>query len=521
MNQFPNLLIVDDDKGSILLLKLILRKISVNVINAYSGQEALEKTKGVDLALAIFDVQMPTMNGYELAVQLNKERSAVKVPVIFLSATFPDNSAILQGYNSGAVDYLLKPVEPGILISKINVFLELHNQRLTIQRESAVLKNYANELTRVNLALKESEEKYRSYIDNAPDGVFVVNREGRYLDVNNAACRITGYSKEELLAKSIPDILPEESVEETLRGFHNLIRNGKVQTDLLFLHKNHEKRWMSLNSVEVKDSLYIGFAKDVTLRKEMEDFVLEQQVKLEKQNLELTKSKELAEKASRKYTELYDSAPSCYFTLSADNTILELNFSAACFLGKKRSELIGTNFGNYISRTSIPAFEEFLMNIFRKKIKKTSELLVDTSGNGQRYVHAEGTIIIEGFQCQVNLIDITERKIAEQTLMISEEKYRTIFDNAGDAIAIHDLEGNFIDVNEIICRRLGYSREELLKVKVGDVDARIMPVMWGLVFKNLQKRVILFLKPSTLLGMAAIFHRKSMQLFFILAKSPL
>jgi PAS domain S-box-containing protein len=460
MNQIPNLLIVDDDKGSILLLKLIIRKIPVNIINAYSGEEALEKTKGIDLALAIIDVQMPIMNGYELAARLNEERAVDRVPVIFLTATFINDNEILKGYNTGAVDYLLKPAEPHILISKINVFLELHNQRLTIQKEAVILKNYTNELTRVNLALKESKEKYRSYIDNAPDGVFVVNNEGQYLEVNNAASRITGYSKEELQKMSITDLMPEEFLAEGLRSFNELVNSGKLHTDFLFLNKKKERRWMSLNSVRIGDALFIGFAKDVTLRKEMEDVVLDQQCKLEIQNLQLSRAKDIAEEASRKYSELYDSAPSCYFTLSNDNTILELNYSAARMLGRNRSELIGSHFETYISKNSLPAFCDFFLSIFKNDVKKACELMIETEVNGQRYVHAEGTVIIESKLCQINLVDISERKLAEQTLTISEEKYRTMLNASPDGILLMGLTGIITEASEIALELFGAEGKE-------------------------------------------------------------
>ena len=460
MNQIPNLLIVDDDKGSILLLKLIIRKIPANIIYAYSGEEALEKTKGIDLALAIIDVQMPNMTGYDLAARLNEERAVDRVPVIFLTATFINDNEILKGYNTGAVDYLLKPAEPHILISKINVFLELHNQRLTIQRESVILKNYTNELTRVNLALKESKEKYRSYIDNAPDGIFVVNSEGQYLEVNNAASRITGYTKEELQEMSITDLLPEEFLGEGLRSFNELVNSGTLLSDFLILNKNKERRWMSLNSVKVGDEIFIGFAKDVTLRKEMEDIVLEQQCKLEIQNVQLSRAKDIAEEALRKYSELYDSAPSCYFTLSNDNTILELNHSAARMLGRSRTELIGSHFENYISKSSLPAFNDFFINIFKKDVKKGCELMMNTEVTGQRYVLAEGIVIVESELCQINIVDISERKLAEQTLTISEEKYRTMLNASPDGILLMGLTGMITEVSEIALELFGAEGKE-------------------------------------------------------------
>ena len=132
MPVLPNILIVDDNSTNLMYLEIILRNIKARMIWATSGAEALELTKDEELSLAILDVQMPLMNGYELAVKLNEDRNDNKVPIIFLTADYPNNSKILEGYKAGAVDYLIKPLNELILISKINVFLELYWQKQRI-----------------------------------------------------------------------------------------------------------------------------------------------------------------------------------------------------------------------------------------------------------------------------------------------------------------------------------------------------------------------------------------------------
>ncbi len=75
---------------------------------------------------------MPKMNGYELALKMNEERSGVKVPIIFITASYVNEMQVFKGYDSGAVDYLFKPVDNQILLCKVNVFLDLFNQKQTI-----------------------------------------------------------------------------------------------------------------------------------------------------------------------------------------------------------------------------------------------------------------------------------------------------------------------------------------------------------------------------------------------------
>ena len=125
----PNILVVDDQKMNILLLENLLRKVKANILKAYSGKEALEIIKNNEFALMIFDVQMPGMDGFELAEKVRDFEHCQSTPVIFVSAIFTDNDSISKGYHTGAVDYLTKPVNPHILISKVEIFLELYIQK--------------------------------------------------------------------------------------------------------------------------------------------------------------------------------------------------------------------------------------------------------------------------------------------------------------------------------------------------------------------------------------------------------
>ena len=270
METRPNLLIVDDVLTNIFLLEVVLRKAEVNLIKASSGFEALEKTQGIDLALAIVDVRMPRMSGYELAVKLNEDRLDNKVPVIFLTANSVDELEIFEGYGSGAVDYIIKPFDSKILVSKVNVFIDLYNQKQIVLRDAALMKESALELKRVNAALKKSEKKYRSYIDHAPHGVFIADETGKFIEVNRAVSVITDYSEDELLTMTFNDLVPAD----TKRGednFTHLIRTDSEESELLFRHKSRSSRWMSMQSVELDKHRMLCFIQDITVRKHAEE----------------------------------------------------------------------------------------------------------------------------------------------------------------------------------------------------------------------------------------------------------
>ncbi|NTW33240.1 MAG: response regulator [Bacteroidetes bacterium] len=161
MKLLPNLLIVDDTKENLFILEVIISKMKVNLIQALSGHEALEKIKGIEIALAIIDVRMPGMNGYELALKINEERYDNKIPVIFLTANNINEIDVFKGYGSGAVDYIFKPFDYHILKSKINIFLYLFNQKQTIIRNAEQLKKSADKLAKANTRLKKNEDELK------------------------------------------------------------------------------------------------------------------------------------------------------------------------------------------------------------------------------------------------------------------------------------------------------------------------------------------------------------------------
>lgn len=122
-------LIVDDRVENLVALRGLLRGDGVEVLEARSGAEALELLLAHDVALAILDVRMPSMDGFELAELMRGSERTRNIPLIFVTAASEDRERAFAGYESGAVDFLHKPIDPAILRSKANVFFELHRQR--------------------------------------------------------------------------------------------------------------------------------------------------------------------------------------------------------------------------------------------------------------------------------------------------------------------------------------------------------------------------------------------------------
>lgn len=141
-------LLVDDLEDNLVALEALLRRDDLVLLKARSGEEALELLLVHDVALGLLDVQMPGMDGFELAELMRGNERTRHVPIIFLTASNTDNQRKFRGYEAGAVDFIQKPVEWDILRSKTKVFFDLHRQKQQIAAQRDELEAYAETLTR-------------------------------------------------------------------------------------------------------------------------------------------------------------------------------------------------------------------------------------------------------------------------------------------------------------------------------------------------------------------------------------
>ena len=142
----PKILIVDDKSENLFALSKLLGNLDVDIYQALSGPEALSLVLEHDFCVAVVDIQMPGMDGYELVELLRSNEGTATLPVIFVSAIFSDEYHHRKGYEAGAVDFLSKPFVPEILLSKLKIFIELYQQRQAVQQANVVLSKRAIEL---------------------------------------------------------------------------------------------------------------------------------------------------------------------------------------------------------------------------------------------------------------------------------------------------------------------------------------------------------------------------------------
>jgi two-component system, sensor histidine kinase and response regulator len=135
VNENINILVVDDIEQNLVAIEALLARPGITVLKARSGIQALELLLVNEVALALVDVQMPQMDGFELAELIRGSERTRSVPLIFLTAGTQEREAHFRGYEAGAVDFLYKPFDADVLISKVNIFVELHTQKKLMARQ--------------------------------------------------------------------------------------------------------------------------------------------------------------------------------------------------------------------------------------------------------------------------------------------------------------------------------------------------------------------------------------------------
>jgi len=133
-SQQGTILIVDDRPENLLAIETALQRLGADIVRAQSGKEALSLTLRHDFAVVLLDVQMPEMDGFETASLMRGRKNTQHVPIIFVTAISKDEEYVFKGYETGAVDYLFKPIDPDMLRGKVQVFLDLYRQKRELER---------------------------------------------------------------------------------------------------------------------------------------------------------------------------------------------------------------------------------------------------------------------------------------------------------------------------------------------------------------------------------------------------
>jgi len=375
----------------------------------------MKKTHGVELALAIIDIQMPGMDGYELAIKINNERVGAKVPIIFLTASYFNEMDVFTGYNSGAVDYLFKPVTTHILLSKINVFLDLYIQKQTViqnitermqaeeklkllneELEDRVNKRTA-ELVKSNNAIQQIRKNYQTFFNSINDFIFVVDIQGNIIQTSATVIRRLGYTSDELIGKSILTAHPNERHDEAGRIIDKILNGRKTTCNIPLMTKMRVQI-----PVETKASHGHWNGKPVTFL--------------------VTKDISKIKLSEEKFSKVFHINPSaCSLNNKDDQKFVEVNEAFQTLLGFDKSEVIGNTAIGLGLMTPETRNAIFHQADYKGNLRNIEVDLKAKNGEIKHVALSSENIKVQDKNYRFMVVhDFTKRKMAEKALKESE-----------------------------------------------------------------------------------------------------
>jgi PAS domain S-box-containing protein len=267
-----NILLVDDREENLLALEAILEPLGHRLVPVTSGVEALKQLLRDDFACILLDVQMPDLDGFEVAELIKGRERSQHIPIIFVTALSKEQRHVYRGYSTGAVDYIFKPIDADILRSKVSVFVELWQKNRQLQEQAELL--HEQKLTALERA---SEERYRQLADAMPQIVWTADPSGdanyfnrRWFEYTGTDIAAAGPAAWQLAVH--PDDLPLAVArrEETLRS------GETFEVEYRFRSADGEYRWHLGRAVPIRDdagqiAFWVGTATDIHDRKLIED----------------------------------------------------------------------------------------------------------------------------------------------------------------------------------------------------------------------------------------------------------
>ena len=274
-----NILIVDDKTENLFALEKLLEKPGRRFFKASSGKAALKMAYNTDFSLILLDVQMPEMNGFEVARILKSNPKTAKFSIIFVTAISKEEKYVLKGYDEGAIDYLFKPLDVEITKAKVSTYLKLDQQNRELEDKNERLENLA------------------SLVDNSQEITCIFNiRTFRIEEVNSTFKSMLGYEPSEVLGSTLISFFNEEDLVETKKIVKEEIkrRSEIFSFENRIVCKNGTQKWMRWKII-VKNNKGFANAMDISVRKMTERKLSDNLAYLVRINKELTEAKRVAE----------------------------------------------------------------------------------------------------------------------------------------------------------------------------------------------------------------------------------
>jgi PAS domain S-box-containing protein len=249
---------VDDIPANLLALRALLDDLGQNLVEAGSGEQALQYAQTEEFAVVLLDVIMPGMSGFETARRLREDARSGHTPIIFLTATDIERAQWEQGYALGAVDFLIKPFLPVVLRAKVRGFIDLFQEKLRAKRQT---------------------DQFRLLVEGARDyAIFLLDPKGHIVSWNPGAERIKGYKAEEIIGQHFSHFYPQEAIDRGWPAYELKVAQaeGRFEDEGWRVRKDGSQFWANVIITALRDDSgkLRGFSKitrDITERKKAEE----------------------------------------------------------------------------------------------------------------------------------------------------------------------------------------------------------------------------------------------------------
>jgi len=304
------------------------------------------------------------------------------------------------------------------------------------------------ERERMEQTLRESEVKFRSYVESSPMAILVADKQGHFLESNRAAYNLTGFDNATLRGMYVSDIHPEDERLSVLKDIDTLYKQGMIDCEHRVRRRDGRVIWVSLRAVVLENGCFLAYSQDVTERK-------------------------IAEEALRKSEEenraLINSLPDLIFRIDRNGMIKDYRCSDASKLYAPPELFMGKNMRDVLPPFFVDSAMEKMNSVLATGEMSSLEYALEVRGEPQFF--DDRIVSLSNDEVLHVIRDITERKKAEESLRRSEESYRGLFNGVGEAIFVQDRQGRFLDVNAAAERMYGYPSDYFIGKFPRDISA--------------------------------------------------
>jgi PAS domain S-box-containing protein len=270
--QRASILMVDDREENLLALGAVLEPLGYRLVSVTSGVDALKELLLGDFACILLDVQMPEIDGFELASLIKQRKRSQSIPIIFVTALSKQDTHVYEGYSAGAVDYIFKPIDASILRSKVSVFVDLWTKNRQLRQQAEQL--HEQELAELE---RTSEARYRQLADAMPQIVWTSGVDGAATYFNRRWFDYTGLTTDEAGPHSWHVVVhPDDLPNAVARRERTLVTGEPYEVEYRFRAADGTYRWHLGRAVPMRDDagrieFWVGTATDIHDRKLVED----------------------------------------------------------------------------------------------------------------------------------------------------------------------------------------------------------------------------------------------------------